>query len=540
MKRMKKLTVMIITASMLLGLCACGSGEADNSAPAQSETPAQEAADNEENTAQETESGGTKDTIVLATSGEPYRFYAQGSQSCAGDDNLALSNIYDCLLFLEPDGSLTPALAESYDVSEDGLTYTFHLRQGVKFHNGEEMTAEDVKLTFDTGAAGPIGSALFVNYESCDIVDDYTVDMHLTSPYAAFPYGVASRIGGIICKSYFDEVGEDGYYAAPIGTGPYKFVEYVKGDHTTLTANEDYWRGVPAIKNVVIQTVADTSTQILGLRNGDYDVVRDPAIDVCLTLDGDQNVTWAKENSVGRVTMYMNSWGAGPGKDINFRKAIQAAVNKDDVNQAMYSGEADILDIDVCASYGGCPDPGTYKVVEYDAEAAEKYLADSNYDGSSEWKILVQSGSRYESGAKVIQAQLMSIGINCVVDAKDNASYMEEYKAREWDAIIADNLSSLVDADSLMTYHSMASWWDPAVQGSPRDPEIWDLIQEGRATQGDARKPIYASIADIVTEEAYDIPLVNSIVTVAYNTKLQGMKAHCLGNYNFYYCSWSE
>ena len=322
-----------------------------------------------------------------------------------------------------------------------------------------------------------------------------------------------------------------------MGTGPYKFVEYVKGDHTTLEANEDYWRGTPAVKKVVIQTVADTNTQILGLQNGDYDVVRDPAIDVCLRLD-DPGVTWAKENSVGRVTMYMNSWKEGPGKDINFRKAIQAAVNKDDVNEAMYSGEAEILDIDVCASYGGCPDAGTYQVAAYDVEAAKQYLADSNYDGS-EWKILVQSGSRYENGAKVIQAQLMSIGItSCVVDAKDNASYMEEYKAREWDAIIADNLSSVVDADSLMTYHSMESWWDPAVQGSPRDPEIWELIQEGRATQGDARKPVYAKICDIITEEAYDVPLVNSVVTVAYNTKLKGMQAHCLGNYNFYYYSW--
>ena len=71
-------------------------------------------------------------------------------------------------------------------------------------------------------------------------------------------------------------MGEEGYYAAPVGTGPYKFVEYVKGDHTTLEANEDYWRGTPAVKKVVIQTVADTNTQILGLQNGDYDVVRDP------------------------------------------------------------------------------------------------------------------------------------------------------------------------------------------------------------------------------------------------------------------------
>jgi len=534
---MKKVITTLLAVSMVFGLCACGSNEATDPAPesgqaAEAEAPA-------ESTEQPAAAGEAKDTVILATSGEPYRFFAQGSQSCAGDDNLVLSNIYDCLLFLEPDGSLSPALAESYDVSEDGITYTFHLRQGVKFHNGEEMTAEDVKMTFDTGAAGPIGSALFVNYDSCEIIDDYTVEIKLTSPYAAFPYGVASRIGGIICKSYYDEVGEDGYYSAPVGTGPYKFVEYVKGDHTTLTANDDYWRGAPAVKNVVIQTVADTNTQILGLQNGDYDVVRDPAIDVCLRLNDDPNVSWAKENSVGRVTMYMNSWDAGPGQDINFRKAIQAAVNKDDVNEAMYSGEADILDIDVCASYGGCPDPGTYQVAEYDLEAAKQYLADSDYDGS-EWAILVQQGSRYENGAKVIQAQLMAIGINCVVDAKDNATYMETYMDRTWDAIIADNLSSLVDADSMMTYHSMDSWWDPAVQGSARDPEIWELIQEGRATQGDARKPIYASICDIVTEEAYDIPLVNSIVTVAYNSKLEGMAAHCLGNYNFYYCSWAE
>ena len=525
----KKLLAIFLCAAMALSMVACGgSEEPTGEAPSATEEAEKPAA---------SENVEAKDTVILATSGEPYRFYAQGSRSCGGDDNVVLSNIYDCLLFLEEDGSLSPGLAETYEVSEDGLCYTFHLRQGVKFHNGEEMTAEDVKLTFDNGAAGPIGTALFINFESCEIVDDYTVNIYLTSPYAAFPYGVASRIGGVICKSYFEEVGEEGYYENPIGTGPYKFVEYVSGDHTTLTANEEYWRGVPEIKHVIIQTVADTNTQILGLQNGDYDAVRDPAIDVCLRLDGEEGISWDKENSVGRVTMYMSSW-KGSGKDINFRKAIQAAVNKDDVNQAIYSGEADILDIDVCASYGGYPTEGVI-VAEHDVEKAKEYLAASSYDGS-EWSILVQQGSRYENGAKVIQAQLMEIGINCTVTAVDNATYSENYMAREWDAIIADNLSSLVDADSLMGYHSMASWWDPAVQGSPRDPEIWELIQKGRATQGDDRKPIYAEICNIITEEAYDIPLVNSIVTVAYNSNISGLEAHCLGNYNFYYWSWGK
>ena len=113
-----------------------------------------------------------KDSVTLVVSGNPYRFYALSDTGCGGDDNLVLSNIYDCLLCLEADGSLTPALAESYEVSDDGLVYTYHLRQGVKYHNGTEMTAEDVKFTFDKGASGPLGSALFINYDHCNIIDE--------------------------------------------------------------------------------------------------------------------------------------------------------------------------------------------------------------------------------------------------------------------------------------------------------------------------------------------------------------------------------
>ena len=137
-----------------------------------------------------------KDSVTLVISGNPYRFYALSAKGCGGDDNLVLANVYDCLLCLEPDGTLSPALAESYDLSADGLTYTFHLRKGVKFHDGSEMTAEDVKFTMDKGAAGPLGAALFINFDHCDIIDDYTVAVTLTSPFAAFPYGIASRLGG--------------------------------------------------------------------------------------------------------------------------------------------------------------------------------------------------------------------------------------------------------------------------------------------------------------------------------------------------------
>ena len=195
-KQIKRILALLLAAVLTLALTGCDSGSRDD------------------------EDGSS---VILATSGEPYHFYALSDEGCAGDDNLVLSNVYDCLTFLEADGSISPGLAESWSLSEDGLCYTFYLREGVKFHNGYDFTAEDVKFTFDKGAAGPLGSALFVNFKSCEIVDDYTVNIYLSAPYAGFLFGVASRLGGICSKAYYDEVGDAGYLDAPVGTGPVSY-----------------------------------------------------------------------------------------------------------------------------------------------------------------------------------------------------------------------------------------------------------------------------------------------------------------------------
>ena len=481
--------------------------------------------------AQETKAAA-KDSVTLVISGNPYRFYALSAKGCGGDDNLVLANVYDCLLCLEADGSLSPALAEKYEVSADGLTYTFHLRKGVKFQNGVEMTADDVKFTFDKGAAGPLGAALFINYDHCNIIDQYTVEIGLKSPFAAFPYGVASRLGGICCKSYWEQVGDEGYMEKPIGTGAYKLVEYVNGDHITMEAFEDHWRGAPAIKTVKIALVADVNTQILGLQNGDYDIMRNPSIEQCGRFDKMNGISTSVGDSTARITVNINAW-SGIGTDLNFRKAVQAAINKDDINQAINSGKATILTVDICPMYGGYP--AHIKGVDYDPAAAKEYLAKSSYKGEK-WAITCTAGTNYETVAKVIQAQLLEIGINCEVEAVDNITYEERGKKRNFDARVVDEASSLIDADSIATQFT-PSRFDEAVW-YPRAMEIYEMAQKGRGLQGEARAQLYGQIAQILLDEAYTVPLYNGISTVAFNSNLQGVQAHCLGYYVFRNYSW--
>lgn len=521
---MKKRFVLFLALVMLLSLVSCGSSP--DSEPAADNGGGSEA------------SGEKKDSVILATSGEPYLFYALSAKGCSGDDNLVLSNVYDCLTFLNDDGSISPGLAEKWDISEDGLEYTFYLRKGVKFHDGSEMTAEDVKFTYDKGAEGPLGSALFINYSSCEILDDYTVKITLTDPYAAFLYGAASRLGGICSKAYYEKVGDEGYLEAPIGTGPYKFVQAVSGDRIEFEAFEDYWRGAPAIQNVTIKIVTDTNTQVIGLENGDYDVVRAPSIETCVRFDSNDKVDWAYGDSTGRITMYLGAWGGRNGEDKNFRKAVQYAINKEEINEGANAGYATILDIDMCPMYGGYPSGG-YEVVEYDAEKAKEYLAQSSYDGG-EFDILVKVGTTYETAAKIIQAQLNAVGIKAKITAVDNTTYSDLWMAGNYDGIIYDNLCSLVDADGMSTFFRPLEMGYIYTQNSqyPKTDEIYALCMEGRAHQGDEREPYYVEACNIITEEAYLVPLYNGLNTVAFNAQLKGVTAHCLGTYNFYQWSW--
>lgn len=474
-----------------------------------------------------------KDVVRVATSEKPVRLFACGPEGSNNPDIIVLNNIYDPLLIMQADGTLKPCLAKEYKVSSNGLVYTFKLRENVKFHDGSLMTADDVVATLDLSSKNSVGKALLINYSKAVALDKYTVEVNLTAPFAGFLNGIASRAGLIFSKAYLDKVGVAGYLKAPIGTGPYKIAS-VSSDIIKLEAFSDYWAGPAKIKNVEIRIMTDQSTQMIALENGDVDVVLSPSISNGLMLNKSRGVIFETGDSAGRVAMLLNDNPGYPGEDKNFRKAVQAAINKKDIILGATEGLATQLEIDMCDSYSGRP--SGFNVVKYDVQKAKEYLKASGYKGEP-FEMIVQTGTINEPVAQIIQAQLMEIGINATVKALDTATFTDLWYAGKFGGMIRLTSSSLLDADGFLNTYMVGAYAATDNNQFPRSKEIYDLGMSARAAQGEARKALYLKCVNIVTEEAYQIPLFAAINTLAYRNNLQGIKVHPL-NLLFFY-DWS-
>ena len=188
---------------------------------------------------------------------------------------MVLYAVHDALVKPMPAGENTPSLAESWTVSKDGLTYEFVLRKGARFHNGDPVTAEDVKFSFDRykGAAAKL---LKDRVREVEIVDPNRVRFHLKEPWPDFMtfYGTsATGAAWIVPKKYVERVGEDGFLKAPIGAGPYKVVSFTPGVELVMEAFEGYWRKVPSVRRLVFRSMPDETTRAAALKAGDVDIV---------------------------------------------------------------------------------------------------------------------------------------------------------------------------------------------------------------------------------------------------------------------------
>jgi peptide/nickel transport system substrate-binding protein len=478
-----------------------------------------------------------KDEIVVGLLSEPQGWTHFESRNTSDLDMPVMYNIYDTLLYKDGvTGEVKPWLAESWKIAQDGKSITLKLHEGVKFHDGSEMTAEDVVFSFNKQEELN-RSRIGMNFQQAEAIDKYTVVIYMFAPYGPVLNSMCSRGSNILSKAYFEKVGIQGYADNPIGTGPFKWASRTSGDRIVLERFEDHWKGPAFFKKVTLQTITDINTTMLALQSGDIDLVINAPIENLQFLN-DPNAIWDSIASNASLFLSFNMlesrWVQS---DLNFRKAVQCAINKDAINAAVFGGKGTIIDIIGAPAFTTRPVAGTYFTYTYDLDKAREYLKAANYNGQ-EFNVLVTAGTTAEKAAQVVQGSLQEAGINMKITATDNATFMDmASKTGNFDAQIVINTASVLDADAYWLYFAKERYSFPNL-AYPRGERMNELAIGARnEPDNDKRLALWTELANIVNEDAYTIYILVDVNTVAYRKGLKGVKPHLAKYYRFW--EWS-
>jgi peptide/nickel transport system substrate-binding protein len=478
-----------------------------------------------------------KDTITFAQGADP-----RGLDPALVDDGESakvMANIYENLLDYAPDSTeVIPSLAtELPTVSDDGLAYTFKLRQGVKFHDGTDFNAEAVKFNIDRQLAPLVteemGYAGFVygSVKDVVVVDDYTVTINLTAPNSAFTANIAMSLAAPIVSPKALQDGNNSVMENPVGTGPYKFVKWNKGESIVLEANPDYWGDAPQIKNVVFRFIADNSARVLALNSGEVDMI--DGIDASLVdqiTSGGQQVVEIPGMNINYMA-FNTETGIFTNKDA--RIAAAQAINVDELVASLYQGYAAPATTILPTFIPGY-DPSV-KQVGYDEAAAQAGLAQA---GVTSIHIITYSNPRPynpatgSSLATAIQGYYQKVGVECVIDTFDWTTYKDKIRAGDYDICFygwtGDNgdpdnfLSLLTDPDPTM---NVSRWQDPEA--------IADIATALKTPNGPERDAQYGALEKYAAENAVWVPLSHGKVLIGVAPGITGYVYHMTGDVTF-------
>ena len=245
---------------------------------------------------------------------------------------LFLYALHDALVKSLPGNPQAPSLAESWSESADGLTYEFRLRQGVTFHNGDSLTAEDVKFSLERYHG--IGATLFkAKLQAIEIVDPHRVHLHLKEPWPDFMTYLgtpATSLGWVVPKRYIERVGDEGFKQHPIGAGPYKFVRQREGIELVLEAYGGYWRKVPHVKTLVMRSIPEDATRLAMLKTGEADIAYAMMGEMAEEVKRDPKLTLAYSYGQGIFFLIFNDQGdpTSPWHDLRVRQALNYAIDR--------------------------------------------------------------------------------------------------------------------------------------------------------------------------------------------------------------------
>lgn len=460
-----------------------------------------------------------------------------------GESFKVTQNLFETLLnFGEQNTTIHPGLAKEWQVSDDGLTYTFQLQEGVKFHDGTDFNAEAVVKNINRWKGGTEEDFYYFNSmfkaEGADVIadvkadGDYTVVFTLSRPQAPFLKNLAMSPFGIASPTAFEAAG-DKFGDNPVGTGPFKFTEWKRNDSITIEKNADYWQqGLPKLDKVIFRSIPDNSARLNALTAGDIDLADGINPSDGKTVEGNADLQLIERPSMN--IGYLGLTNTRPPFDNKLvRQAVNYAIDKQAIVDAFFEGRAQVAANPMPSSISGYNE--AIEPYPYDPEKAKSLLAEAGYDGKEIelWAMPVPRPYMPDGAkvAEVIQKNLEDVGIKSKIVTFEWATYLEKAKNGEADAFMlgwtgdngdADNfIYTLLDKDNIgsnnYAYYS--------------NDEVHDLLIKAQSeTDENVRNDLYKKAQEIIHEDAPWVPLAHSTPLLAAKAGVKGFLPHPTGS----------
>ncbi len=425
-------------------------------------------------------------------------------------------SIYDTLAEPEPgSGKIIPALAESWSVSDDNLSWTFKLKSSVKFHNGETLTSADVKASFDRVRNEEAGSVHFKEFavvDSIDTPDDLTVVFHLSTPHAPFLGSIASGWSAILPGSLINS--NHDFDSEPVGTGPFVFKDWIRDNKIILAKNDNYWMsGLPMVDNVEMYIIPETSVQVQSLMAGQVDIVFIVDNDSIPMLEANPDVRIEENLTALIMVMAMNCQNPTL-SNLKVRQAINHAIDKQKILDIAYGGGHPINTfMDKSNIY--------YKDVEYytyNPQKAKELLKEAGVGPDEEFELfLPQNYALHVTAGEMYQEMLSDAGLNVKIQLVDWSTWISDvYRGHKFDFTVIGHTGKLDPDGTLRGYGEgkYVGWYNERAA---------ELIKEAAGTIGyDNRKPLYDEALDIMAKEVPFVYLGSSYRKTGIRNNVEG------------------
>ena len=450
-----------------------------------------------------------QDAITLGLPLEPPNLDPTGGAAAAVDE-VVYANLFEGLTRFGPDGAILPALAASWDVEEEGRVYVFHLHDGVSFHDGSTFDSADVVFSLDRARAEDSTNAqkvLFQGIETVEAVDPLTVRVVLDAPDGNFPFKMAWGDAVMVDEASIADIA-----TKPVGTGPFRFDQWVQGDRVVLTAYDGYWGEKPALKTATFRFISDPTAAFAAMMAGDVDAFPNyPAPETLSQFEADPRFRVIVGTTEGETILAMNNTRA-PLDDIRVRQAIAHAIDRQDIIDGAMFGYGTPIGSHFAPHHPDYVDQTAKSA--YDPDLSRKLLEEAGV-GPVRLRLALPPPSYARRGGEIVAAQLRAVGIETEIANMEWAQWLESvFKGGDFDLTIVSHTEPLdIDIYARPDYYFHYA--------KPDFVALMDQI--AKAVSPEQRSALYRQAQEMIADDYVNAFLFQLAKTGVANAKIEGL-----------------